>query len=312
MRSSHRPFRFGVQINSADSADEWKEKARRAEALGYDVLTIADHFGGCFAHGPALSMAAAVTSNIRLGTLVLQNPLRHPALLAMEAATLDLLSDGRFELGLGAGGSLMSDFERTGISFDPPGFRLGALEESVQVVKALLRGESLTFDGQYYQFTEFESFPMPVQQHLPLMIGAGGPRMLRLAAREADIVSVLPLMRPHGGDFHLDESTADAFRSKVDLLRDAAGPSFDQLEIHMLLQRFALTDRPHDVAQEVSDAWRISPDEVLSSPYMLIGSVAAIVEQIVQRREDLGISYYVVFEPHLETFAPILGRLKGR
>ena len=109
---SRRPFRFGVQINRADSANDWKEKARKAEALGYDVLTIADHFGDRFAYAPALATAAAATSTIRLGTLVLQDPFRHPALHAMEAATLDVLSDGRFELGLGAGGSLMSDFER--------------------------------------------------------------------------------------------------------------------------------------------------------------------------------------------------------
>ncbi len=214
---TRRPFRFGVQINRADSARDWKEKARKAEALGYDVLTIADHFGDRFAYGPALAMAAAVTSDIRFGTLVLQNPLRHPALHAMEAATIDLLSDGRFELGMGAGGSLMSDFEQTGIPFDPPGFRAGALEESVHVVKSLLRGETLTFDGTYYQFSDFELFPKPVQPHVPLLIGAGGPRMLRLAAREADIVSILPLMRPHGGDFHLEESTAEGFRHKVDV-----------------------------------------------------------------------------------------------
>jgi len=309
---SQRRFRFGVQINQADSAAAWQEKVRKAESLGYDVLAMADHFRGCFGYGPALAMAAAVTSEIRLGTLVLQNPLRHPALTAMEAATLDLLSDGRFELGIGAGGSLMSDFEQTGFPFDPPGVRAGALEESVQVIKALLRGEALTFDGRHYQFAEFTSFPQPVQHHVPLMIGAGGPRMLRLAAREADIVSVLPLMRPHGGDFHLRESTAEAFRGKVDLLRDAAGSRFDQLEIHMLLQRFVLTDTPRETADELSQSWGLTPDEVLRSPYMLIGSVDGIVEQIEQRREELGISYYVVFDPHLETFAPILERLRGK
>ena len=188
---SRRPFRFGVQINRADSANDWKEKARKAEALGYDVLTIADHFGDRFAYAPALATAAAATSTIRLGTLVLQNPFRHPALHAMEAATLDVLSDGRFELGLGAGGSLMSDFERTGMRFDPPGVRAGELEESVHVITALLGGETLTFHGKHYQFTGFELFPKPVQSHLPLLIGAGGPRMLRLAAREADIVERL-------------------------------------------------------------------------------------------------------------------------
>ena len=308
---SRRAFRFGVQINQADTASEWQEKARKAESLGYDTLTMADHFRGCFGYGPALAMAAAVTSEIRLGTLVLQNPLRHPSLTAMEAATLDLLSDGRFELGIGAGGSLMSDFEQTGFPFDPPGVRAGALEESVQIIKSLLRGEPVTFAGKHYRFTEFQSFPRPVQAHVPLMIGAGGPRMLRLAAREADIVSVLPLMRPQGGDFHLRESTAEAFRRKVDLLRDTAGPRFNELEIHMLVQRFMPTDRPRDVAEELSQSWGMSPDEVLGSPYILIGSVDGIVEQIEQRRENLGISYYVVFEPHLETFAPVLERLKG-
>ena len=312
-RFPRRPFRFGVQINWADSANEWKEKARKAEALGYDTLTIADHFGGRFAYGPALAMAASVTSELRFGTLVLQNPLRHPALVAMEAATIDVLSDGRFELGIGAGGSLMSDFEKTHIRFDPPGIRAGELEESVHVIKALLRGESLTFNGQYYQFTEFEGSPKPAQQpSVPLLIGAGGPRMLRLSAREADIVSILPLMRPQGGEFHFDESTGPGFLRKVELLRKTAGPRFDQIEIHMLVQRFLVTDQPQGEIDQMSDSWGISTEEVLGSPYILIGSTDAIVEMIEQRREQLGLTYYVIFDRDIDNFAPIVSRLKGR
>ena len=309
---SQRLFRFGVQINRADSANDWNAKARKAEALGYDVLTIADHFGDRFAYAPALAMAAAATSTIRLGTLVLQNPFRHPALQAMEAATLDVLSDGRFELGLGAGGSLMSDFEQTGIRFDPPGIRAGELEESVHVIKALLGGERLTFNGTHYQFTDFELFPKTVQSHLPLLIGAGGPRMLRLAAREADIVSVLPLMRPRGGEFHLEESTAAGFKRKVELLRDTAGPRFEQIEIHMLVQRFLVTDDARSESERFAERWEMSTEEASNSPYALIGSIDQIVEKIERQRDELGLTYYVIFEPDIDNFAPVIKRLKGK
>ncbi len=307
-----RPFRFGIQILRADSAQQWKEKARKAEALGYDVLTIADHFGDRFAYAPALAAAAGVTSDIRLGTLVLQNPFRHPSLHAMEAATIDLLSDGRFELGIGAGGSLMSDFEQTGMPFDPPGFRAGALEESVPIIKALLRGEMVSTKGKYYHFTDFEVFPKAVQQPVPILIGAGGPRMLRLAAREADIISILPLMQPQGGEFHMDETTSTGFRRKVDLIQNTAGTRFEQIEIHMLIQRFAATDQPQPVIDQMSQSWGLSADEVLGSPSMLIGSIDQIVETIQQRREELDLTYYTVFEPDIDNFAPVVKRLKGK
>ncbi|HEX3722951.1 MAG TPA: TIGR03621 family F420-dependent LLM class oxidoreductase [Nitrolancea sp.] len=313
MTTLRRPFRFGVQIHQADSANDWKERARKAEALGFDVLVISDHFGGGFAYGPALAMAAAVTSKLRFGTLVLQNPLRHPALVAQEAATLDLLSDGRFELGIGAGGSDMRDYEQTGIPFDPPGKRAGQLEESIQVIKALFRDEPLTFNGRFYHFSEFESFPRPLQRPaVPLLIAAGGARLLRMAAREADIVSILPLMLPQGGAFRLDEFTDSAFHRKVELIAADAGARFEKMEINMLVQRLSVTDHPEQVAEQIGEHWRITPDEVLASPYALLGTEQQIVDLIIERREQLEISYYVVFERDLDAFAPIVARLKGR
>src|SRR5262245_61605485 len=201
MPSPKRPFRFGVQISTPRKRAEWAEQARRAEALGYDVFLMPDHFREQFAIGPALAVVAEATS-LRIGTFVLQNDLRHPALVAQETATLDVLSDGRFELGLGAGGSWLPDYEQTGIPFDPPATRVARLEEGLSVIESLFGAGPTSFAGRHYTFTEFDALPKPIQQpHPPILIGGGGRRMLSLAAREANIVSILPTMLPVGGQF---------------------------------------------------------------------------------------------------------------
>jgi probable F420-dependent oxidoreductase len=308
-----RPFRFGVQVAAAGTRREWLERAEKAEALGYDVLVMPDHLERQFSIGPALAIAAAATTTLRIATLVWQNDLRHPVLVAQEAATLDVLSDGRFELGLGAGGSWMPDYERTGMRFAPSGERVGRLEEGLQVIKGLLSGEPFTFAGQYYTVSELEGFPVPTQRpHPPILVGGGGPRLLTIAAREANIVSIFPSLLPPGGQFALTESTAMAFDQKVALVRQAAGSRSPDLEFHVLLQGLFITDDVRRVSDEVSQEWvPLTPAEALASPYLLIGSVDAIVGTLRERRERHGISYVVVFEAEMEVFAPVVARLTG-
>jgi probable F420-dependent oxidoreductase len=305
-----RSFRFGVQFSGAATAEAWREKARRAEALGYDVFIMPDHFGGQFAIGPALAVVAEATSTLRIATLVLQNDLRHPALVAMEAATLDVLSGGRFELGLGAGGSWMPDYEWTGIPFDAPGQRIERLEESIAVIKGLFDSGPLSFNGAHYTITDFEGMPKPVQQpRIPILIGGGGPRLLSLAAREADIISIFPQMRPGGGQFHDDELSREAVTRKVDLIRSIAGARFADIELNVLTQRVTVTNERHAEIDRLSGEWNIASDVLSDAPQILVGDVAEIADHLFQCREELAISYFVVFGQFMETFAPVIDRL---
>jgi probable F420-dependent oxidoreductase len=310
---NHRPFRFGVQVASADTALHWREKAKKAESLGYDILHLPDHFGGQFAIGPALAAATAATTRLRIGTLVLQNDLRHPALLAKEAATLDVLSDGRFELGIGAGGSFPPDFAWTGIPFDPPGTRVARLEESIRVIKALFAGGPATFAGRFYTITDYDGLPKPVQRpHPPFFIGGGGPRMLALAAREADVVGLIPTIHPASGRFRMEQCISSAVAGQIDLIHQAAPDRFPGIELNILLQRLVVTDDTRGASEDLSREWPpLTPAEILDTPCLLIGTVDTIVDLLRERRERLGISYLVVFEHDIDAFAPVVARLAG-
>jgi probable F420-dependent oxidoreductase len=319
MSTNQRPFRFGIQLagtraRGAGARTEWTDQARKAEALGYDVLVMPDHLGGQLAIGPSLALVAGATTTLRIGTFVLQNDLRHPALLAMEAATLDLLSEGRFELGLGAGGSFMPDYEWTGIPFDPPGTRVGRLAESLRILKRLFAEGPVSFAGQHYTITDLEGQPKPIQRpHPPILIGGGGPRMLSLAAREADIVSILAPMLPGGGQFRMEACTATAFSEQVELIRRVAGSRFPALELNILLQRLIVTEDARQAREDLSREWvPLTPEEVGETPYLLIGTVDEIVATLQARRDRWGISYVVVFGEHMDAFAPVVAELAGR
>ena len=312
MSTPSRPFRFGVQLARARSAAEWREQARRAEALGYDVFLMPDHFGAQFAIGPALAIAAEATSTIRIGTLVWQNDLRHPALVAKEAATLDVLSEGRFELGIGAGGSFLPDYEWTGIPFDPPGRRVRRLEESVHLIKEAFSSETVTFAGEYFQFDSYQGYPKPFQQPTPpFLIAGGGKRMLRLAAREADIVGLLPGMKPDGGSFYDDHSVA-AFTDKAAFVRAEAGDRAAAIEFNILVQQVKVTDDRAGAIEHFRNEHEIEDPSWFESPMVYIGSVDEIVEKLRAMREQVGTSYFVVFEPVMEEFAPVVARLSGQ
>lgn len=313
MTGAHRAFRFGLQVAQARTADAWKDQARRAEALGYDILLMPDHFGPQFAIGPALAIAADATSTLRIGTLVWQNDLRHPALVAQEAITLDILSGGRFEFGIGAGGSIPGEYQRTGIPFDSAPLRVSRLQESVQVIKGLVAEETFSFGGEHYTFAAYRAGLEPVQQpRIPLLIAAGGKRMLRLAAREADIIGLLPRMSAGGGGFAEDDLSLDAFASKVESIRDVAGERFASIETNILIQTLAVTDDRRGAIETIRTRRELADDTWFDSPMVYVGSVAEIADRMRAVRDRLGVSYFVVFEPAREAFAPVVAALAGR
>src|SRR5215203_5154368 len=238
--TEHR-FRFGIVGESIRSPKELVDRASRAEDLGYATLLLRDHFvgepfGDQLAPMVALTAAAVATSTLRVGTLVLDNDYRHPFMLAKEAATLDAISDGRLELGIGAGW-LRDEYLRAGMSFDPGGVRVSRLEESIDLVKGLLSGSAVTFTGEHYSVSDLTTFPRPVQRpHPPILVGAGSRRMLRIAGREADVVGILPKALSNGTiSEDPSERTPEATAQKVEWIRDGAGDRFDQVELSMMI-----------------------------------------------------------------------------
>ncbi len=313
------PFRFGVMSEHMSSAEAWGATARQAEQLGYSTLFIRDHFipepfGVQFAPMIALMAAADATKTLRVGSLVLDNDYHHPVVLAKEAATLDVLSHGRFELGLGAGWA-KTEYQRAGISFDAPGIRVGRLEEAVHVIKGLFADEPLTFSGAYYRIDQLNGYPKPIQQpHPPLLIGASGKRMLAIAAREANIIGILN--SDYSTGIEIDDPlkrAPAAMIEKIQWIRQAAGERFDQVELNMVIAPILTADRRQGAEYCARQhGWNtIRPEDVLEMPSMFIGSVEQISEQMDERRERYGFSYYIVSDADMETFAPIVARLAG-
>jgi len=283
------------------------------EAAGYSTLLMPDHFGDQLAPLPALTAAAAATTTLRIGSLVFGNDYRHPVVLAKEAATLDVLSGGRLELGLGAGWE-RTDYEQSGIAFDPAPTRVSRLEESVAVMKGLLGGDGpFSFSGAHYRIDGLESTPAPVQRpHPPILIGGGGPRVLGLAGREADVVNVNFDLRAGaiGPDVGAT-GTVEATRQKLAWVRAAAGDRFDALELSVTVFLAAVTDQPDETAAAIARGFGLAADEVLASPHALIGPVDRIVDELVGRREELGFSYVVISGGAWQDMAPVVARLAG-
>jgi probable F420-dependent oxidoreductase len=306
-----RPFRFGVTAPTPSAGTDWAERARRVEQLGYSTLVVPDHFRDHLAPVPALTAAALATTRLRVGSLVFSNDFRHPAVLAKEAATIDVLSGGRFELGLGAGW-LRAEYDQAGIPFDAPGTRVERLEEAVTIIKGLLAGERVTFAGRHYTIADLEGRPTPVQRpHPPIAIGGGGRRMLTLAAREASIIGLVPRARRDGSGLDLTDLSDAATREKLAWVRAAAGDRFDSIEIHALIQAVAVGHRRTAAADDLASRFKVARDVVLETPYVLLGSIQEICETLRERRERYGISYLTVFERDMEAFAPVVERLAG-
>ena len=310
--SKPRPFRFGVQEHRASNAKAWREKARLVEGLGYSTVYLPDHFGDQLGPLAALMSAADATTTLRVGSLVFDNDYRHPIVLAKEAATLDLLSEGRLDFGLGAGW-LTSDYEQTGIPLDPPGIRIERMDEALQIIKSFFAGGSVSFTGKHYKLDAVEAAPVPVQKpHPPILLGGGGKRMLHLAGREADIVNI---------NFNLSEGRinrklvstgmAGATDEKVAWIKEAAGERFSEIELSVTVFVANLTDDRVSVAEAMAAGLQSEPGEVLQTPHFLIGTVEQIVEDLQARRERFGISYVVVPDEAAQSLAPVVERLTG-
>jgi len=312
------PIRIGVIAEHASTPAQLLETARRAEAAGASTILIRDHLvEGPFEHQlaplTALAAVAAATTRIRVGTMVICNDFRHPAVLAKDAATLDALSGGRLELGLGCG-FLRREYDEAGLRFDAPGDRVGRLEESLQVLKGLFGPGPLTYEGRHYRVSGLDSYPKPVQQpHPPLHVAAAQPRMLGIAGREADIVN-LQGVTTTGGVMSDDpvNRTRDATAAMIERVREAAGPRFDQIELSIVAAP-VLTERPREAAEELarSRGWSLSPDVVLAMPSILAGPPDRLVELLHERREALGLSYFILSDaslPIVEGLATAAGR----
>ena len=308
-----RPFRFGVQVSGAPDGSSWRDLARLVEDLGYSTLWMPDHLDDQWAPLVGLTAAADATTTLRVGPLVLDNDYRHPAVVAREAATLDLVSDGRVELGLGAGW-LRSDYDAHGLSYDPPATRVERLEEGVQVVKALWAGGPATFEGKHYRLSGAEGFPRPVQEpRPPLLIGGGARRVLTLAARQADIVGFnVSLGVGRVAPELAREALVERFRERVGWVREAAGERFDQLELHCHTSVCLVGVDRRAVAEAMAPSFGITPEEALAVPIAMVGTVDDICESLEQRREELGFSYWAVPGDAVRAFAPVVARLAGR
>ncbi len=286
--------------------------ARRAEDLGYATLVMPDHFGDQIAPVPGLMAAADATTNLRIGTLVFDNDYKHPVVLAKEVASLDVLSGGRMELGLGAGW-MSSDYEQSGIPEDAAAVRVDRMEEGIAVLKGLFSNEPCTFSGEHYRIEGLQGMPKPVQSpHPPFLIGGGKKRVLKIAGREADIVGINPTM-PNGA------ADADAARTglaaetdkKLAWVREGAGERYDDLEINLLTFACMVTDEREDLIEKVAPAFGLTPPDVASFPHALIGSIDQICDTLEGRRERWQASYIVVQQDAMEAMAPVVARLAG-
>jgi probable F420-dependent oxidoreductase len=256
--------------------------------------------------------AADATTNLRVGSLVFDNDYRHPVVLAKEAATIDLFSEGRLDLGLGAGW-LASDYEKAGIPLDTAGTRIERMEEGLKIIKGLLAGGSFSFSGKHYQINELEGTPLPVQKpHPPILVGGGGRRMLRLAAREADIVNVNYDLREGRINRELVRTgMAKATDDKLEWIKEAAGERMDRIELSLTIFLATITDDRESMAAGVSSGLGMEPADILDTPHFLLGTVDQIADDLRSRRVRYGISYVIVPGEVTEAFAPVVERLAG-
>jgi probable F420-dependent oxidoreductase len=306
------PFRFAIHTGRLDPPADWVAFVRRVEGLGYAALYVTDHLGGQLSPIAAMATAAAVTEKLRIGSYVFANDFRHPLILAREAASLDHLSGGRLELGLGAGW-MRSDYRQLGMAYDPPARRIDRLEEALGLLKRLLAGERVTHRGVHYQLDGARVAPAPVQRpHPPIMLGGGGPRLLRLAAREAQVVGFAPQMTTHGRPM-LRLATDEALSRRVELVRRAAaGPRFETLELNVFVADAGVVGGPQPIGASLSALLKSAgPALAGGSPYVLYGTIAQLREAMLRRRERTGVSSYGIPADAMDAFAPLVEALAG-
>ena len=328
--SDNRPFRFSLQSFNTDSPANWRNLIAKTEDLGYSTFFLADHFLSTgpaldstfhppqmLAAVPAIAMALEQTTSLRVGCRVFCNDYRHPIILAKEAATMDYLSGGRLEFGLGAGW-IKSEYEAVNLAFDEFPERFSRFAEFVHAYKDFMSGEPLNIDGESIRWSGFSGTPAPAQHpYPPLMIGGGSKKILSFAGQEADIVSLnfnnrAGMLGPDGMTSGLAAATA----KKIDWIKAGAGARFANIELEIGAYNTIITDHQQATAASIGDMLGMTAEDILTHPHCLIGSVDYICEELQRRREVYCISYIAVLDDGtnnmVETFAPIVARLAGK
>jgi probable F420-dependent oxidoreductase len=304
------PFRFGVQSRTLGPRAEWLDSLRWIEANGYSTYVVMDHFVRGLDPIATLGAAAIATTTLRLGSMVFDNDFRHPAVLAKAMATVDVLSEGRLEIGIGAGW-LREEYDQAGIPFDPAGVRIDRMVEAVHLMKRIFAEERVTFAGEHYRTQDQILVPKPVQQpHPPFVIGGGSKRILSIAAREAATVNITTRALPDGSK-DVADMTPDRLDTKIGWVRDAAGDRFAEIELASMVSDLIVTGDRQGEAERLAGSLGVTADDVLASPHILIGTVDQMVEDLQQRRERFGMSYFIVLEGDREKLAPVVARLAG-
>jgi probable F420-dependent oxidoreductase len=309
-----RPFRFGIITDGTPTREEWITRAREAEDLGYSTLLLPDHYTNEFFPVASLMAAADATKTLRIGTLVYNNDLRHPVLLAKEVAALDMLSGGRFELGIGAGWN-RPEYDQVGVPFERAGLRIERLEEAVQILKQSFSDEPVDFTGKHYSVTNLNVTPKPIQRpHPPIVMGGGGKKLLSLAAREADGIG-LHVKVNDNGTVDATENIEDTLAEKVRWIREAAGERFSSIELNILISGFALAQNQQEAAKQYIRERKLTDatvEQVLANPYVMLGTIEQMIERIQLWRERLGVSYLVIRAEYMRAFAPVVTQLAGK
>ncbi|HEX5370416.1 MAG TPA: TIGR03621 family F420-dependent LLM class oxidoreductase [Dehalococcoidia bacterium] len=317
--ANDKKIRFGIALGFPETLAQWQDQARKVEDLGYDVLQVADHLGRQWSPLLALQAAAQVTTRLRFGTQVIANDFRHPVVLAKEIATLDLLTGGRFEPGIGVGHPQTSptgrsDYAQLGREMGSPGERVDRLRESLQVIKAFMaNSEPFEYPGKVFNLSNVVPFPKPLQRpHPPIMVAGAGPRMLRLAAREANIINIAPRPPIKGTTSRGSTGFGLDIHGELDIMREAAGDHFGDLELCVFGDRSVITDKPAEEKQKLADDFGIGIEALDEMPHTVIGSAEAIGDKILLDRERYGISYRIVLGAQIDAYAPIVKRLSGK
>ncbi len=307
MAAVARPFRFAVIARWAGGGRRWHEFARRAEGQGYDTLLITDHLGAQLAPVPAMMAAADATTRLRVGSFVFANDYRNPVMLAKEIATLDVLSAGRVEWGLGAGWSV-PDYRQLGITYEPAAVRVSRFEEAVVLIKRLLTEETVDHHGRYYNVRGAHLLPRPTQRpHPPLIVGGGSPRVLRIAAREADVVSFVPGFDARGRP-RFDKLRMSALASQIERFEKHRGDR--EVDLNVWLMDAGVTDRARSPIAALATRLRWGVNSLIGSPYVLYGSRSSLGDLLRERRERYGLNYVSIPGGAMDAFAPVLADLR--
>jgi probable F420-dependent oxidoreductase len=308
-----RALRFGISAPGTADGAAWAALARDVERRGFSTLLTADHLRESLEPFSALAAAAAATSTLHVGTFVLNNDFRHPVLVARESLTIDALSGGRFELGLGAG-HMQSEYDEVGLRFDDGNTRVSRLEEAVAIIEPLLRGDAVEFAGSHYRVRGHRAFPVPTTaRRLPLLIGGNGQRVHALAARSADAVGFVGFTHHDGGRrVDLSSFTPEALDGQVARVKEIAGSRVDELEFNALLQQVVITDDPEGVVAAMAERTGVAPAQLLQSPYLLVGPVEQLADALLERRERFGITYWVAFVGFLDAMTEVMDAVSKR